>query len=97
MSQSEMEAMHACEQCGSLLPARRKLKTFCSYACRGQHNALKAISGLSSPAVPTGSISAPALWRCCNGSRRTAQRLSTWSRRIGSPLTSLCSWPDMTC
>jgi hypothetical protein len=39
--------MEACEQCGSPLPARRKLKTFCSYACRGQHNALKAISGPS--------------------------------------------------
>jgi DNA invertase Pin-like site-specific DNA recombinase len=30
---------------------------------------------------------APALWRCCNGSRRTVQRLSSWSRRIGSPVT----------
>jgi len=33
--------------CGKPMPARRKLKTFCSYACRGQHNALKAISGPS--------------------------------------------------
>jgi hypothetical protein len=47
MSQSEMEMMGACEQCGSPLPARRKLKAYYSYACRGQHNALKAISGPS--------------------------------------------------
>jgi hypothetical protein len=47
MSQSDLEVMDACEQCGSPLPARRKLKAFCSYACRGQHNALKAISGPS--------------------------------------------------
>jgi hypothetical protein len=47
MSQSETEVMDTCERCGSPLPARRKLKGFCSYACRGQHNALKAISGPS--------------------------------------------------
>ena len=34
--------MEACQQCGSPLLARRKLKSFCSYACRGQHRALEA-------------------------------------------------------
>jgi hypothetical protein len=31
-----------CARCGHELPAKRKLKTFCSYACRGQLRALKA-------------------------------------------------------
>ena len=36
-----------CRQCGASLPARRRLKAFCNYACRGQHKALEAISGPS--------------------------------------------------
>jgi hypothetical protein len=31
-----------CEHCGSPLPARRKLKDYCSYACRGRLKALRA-------------------------------------------------------
>jgi hypothetical protein len=31
-----------CKQCGALLPAKRKLKDFCNYACRGQFRALEA-------------------------------------------------------
>ena len=31
-----------CKQCGVPLPATRKLKTFCSYACRGQFDTLAA-------------------------------------------------------
>jgi hypothetical protein len=31
-----------CKQCGELLPAKRNLKDFCTYAHRGQFNALKA-------------------------------------------------------
>lgn len=40
-----------CRQCGAPLPARRRLKFHCSYACRGQQKALQAIdqqTGLSS-------------------------------------------------
>jgi hypothetical protein len=43
--------MDACEQCGAPLPLRRKLKTFCSYACRGQHNALAELNKIASAEV----------------------------------------------
>ena len=40
-----------CSKCGAVLPARRKLKNFCSYACRGQ---LKALQATSEPSGLTG-------------------------------------------
>jgi len=31
-----------CNNCGAALPARKKLKSFCNYACRGQFQVVKA-------------------------------------------------------
>ena len=36
------EPQDRCQNCGADLPARRKLKSFCNYACRGQFKVAKA-------------------------------------------------------
>ena len=41
-SQAPKQAQSNCLRCRKSLPARRKLKSFCNYACRGQYKALEA-------------------------------------------------------
>ena len=41
-NEADAEKQECCKNCGADLPARRKLKTFCNYACRGQFRALQA-------------------------------------------------------